>query len=92
MAHSGIDVEVTVPAAWAGKTLALNLGPIDDGDTTYYNGTEVGHMDVTTPNDWNIPRQYSIPADLVKAGRAVISIRVTRPARRGRPRGYRLTK
>lgn len=64
--------EVEIPAAWAGKDVKLNLGLIDDEDITYYNGVEIargyGH---TTP------RNYTIPANLVKAGKGVITVRVT---------------
>ena len=69
--------EVTIPESWTGKALTLNFGPIDDGDTTYFNGTVVGHMDTDTPNDWKIPRQYSVPGNLCVTGRAVIAVRIT---------------
>jgi sialate O-acetylesterase len=62
---------VEIPAAWAGKELQLSLGPIDDRDTTFFNGVAIGGMDV-----WNEPRVYKVPANLVKAGPAVIAVRV----------------
>ena len=34
--------EVDVPQGWAGRDLTLSLGPIDDYDTTYFNGERVG--------------------------------------------------
>ena len=37
--------EFDLPEAWDGKELTLGLGPIDDRDTTFFNGVEVGHMD-----------------------------------------------
>ena len=64
--------EIDIPAAWAGKELTLSLGPIDDFDETYWNGTFVGRDSI-----WNIPRIYTIPAAQVKAGKAVIVIRNT---------------
>jgi sialate O-acetylesterase len=69
--------EVTIPAAWAGQALTLHLGPIDDGDVTYFNGVRVGGLNVDTPNVWTLPRRYPVPGALVRAGRAVIAIRIT---------------
>jgi sialate O-acetylesterase len=64
--------EVEAPASWAGKALTLHLGPIDDADTTFFNGVKVG-----TTDSWDKPRDYPIPAELVKAGRNVITVRLT---------------
>lgn len=60
-----------IPAAWEGRDLALELGPIDDNDTTYFNGTPVGATE-----GWTTPRRYTVPAKLVRAGRAVIAVNV----------------
>ncbi len=49
----------------------LHLGPIDDRDTTWINGVQVGAM-----NEFNASRDYKIPAGVVKAGRNTIAIRV----------------
>jgi sialate O-acetylesterase len=61
-----------IPAEWIGKPLKLNLGMIDDEDITYFNGVEIargaGYM---------TPRTYTIPAKLVKAGKAVLAVRVS---------------
>ena len=63
--------EVTVPDAWAGKDLMLHLGPVDDNDSTFFNGTPVGSTE-----GWQAPRDYKIPGNLVKAGKNVIAVRV----------------
>jgi sialate O-acetylesterase len=63
--------ELRLPESWAGKALTLSLGPIDDRDTTWFNGVEVGHMD-----NWSDKRVYKIPAGVVKAGRNEIAVRV----------------
>ena len=63
---------VEVPVAWAGKAVALHLGAIDDSDTTYFNGTAIGST-IADPQGWRV---YTIPANLVKAGRAEIAVRV----------------
>lgn len=61
-----------IPAEWAGKPLTLRLGMIDGEDITYFNGVEIargaGYM---------TPRTYTIPAKLVKAGKAVLAVRVS---------------
>jgi sialate O-acetylesterase len=59
------------PADWAGKACTLHLGPIDDNDTTFLNGTRVG-----ATSNWQVPRDYAVPAGVVKAGRNIIAVRV----------------
>jgi sialate O-acetylesterase len=63
--------EVTVPEGWAGKDLMLHLGPIDDRDTTFFNGVKVGALDF-----YNLPRDYTIPGRLVQPGKNIIAVRV----------------
>jgi sialate O-acetylesterase len=63
--------EFDLDATWDGKEMMLSLGPIDDRDTTYVNGVEVGHME-----NWNARRNYKIPAGTLKTGRNVIAVRV----------------
>ncbi|HKP13347.1 MAG TPA: sialate O-acetylesterase [Blastocatellia bacterium] len=66
---------VEVPAAWAGRDLTLSLGPVDDFDVTYFNGAKVGATGSETPNFYMVPRKYTVPGSLVKAGRNVIAVR-----------------
>ena len=68
--------KLKIPEAWSGKALTLNLGPVDDFDSTYFNGVKVGSMDINTPQFFSRPRVYTIPAELVKAGKAMIAVRV----------------
>jgi sialate O-acetylesterase len=75
--------EVSIPAEWAGKKLILHLGGIDDADTTFFNGRQVGQIGQETPNHWDIPRAYPIDAGLVKPGRNVIAVRVFNYGGRG---------
>ena len=49
----------------------LNLGRIEDIDTTYFNGVKVG----TTPMKYSF-RRYTIPANLLKEGTNVITVRI----------------
>ncbi len=65
-----------VPAEWAGKDLRLSLGALDDFDTTYFAGEEIGHTGGETPGYWAVPRKYSVPGRLVKAGRTAIATRI----------------
>lgn len=62
---------VDVPANWNGQDLTLHLGAIDDRDTTYWNGAEVGSTNV-----FNAPRHYTISAKRVKPGRNIVAVRV----------------
>lgn len=66
--------QFTLPEQMKGKTLALELGPIDDMDITYFNGKKVGeHMEAGA---WNVNRKYEIPASLVQERENVIAVRV----------------
>jgi sialate O-acetylesterase len=66
--------EIEIPENWEGSELVLNLGPIDDRDWTYFNGELVGSM--PQAGVWSANRNYTIPKELVKAGKAVIAVRV----------------
>lgn len=70
---------IVVPEAWAGKEIVLRLGPVDEVDNTWFNGTLVGGKGRSRTGDtssWNIPRLYRVPGTLVKAGANTIAIRV----------------
>ncbi|TYT26874.1 9-O-acetylesterase [Luteimonas viscosa] len=60
-------------AAEAGRGLALGVGRIDDTDTTWVNGVEVG----TTESQYNLARVYEVPASALRAGTNTIAVRVT---------------
>lgn len=62
---------VDIPAEWAGKELVLDLGVVDDHDYTFFNGVELGHTEGCFAH-----RRYTVPAALVKEGKAVIAVRV----------------
>ncbi len=66
--------KINIPEDWQGDSLKLELGPIDDMDIVYFNGTKIGGYEIT--GYWNIPREYNIPADLVKPGENQIAVRV----------------
>ncbi|MCI0707175.1 MAG: glycosyl hydrolase family 2 [Ignavibacteriae bacterium] len=65
---------VEIPAAWVGKNLVVELGPIDDMDETYINGTKVGGYEET--GHWRAKRVYPIPASVVKHSTVQIAVRV----------------
>ena len=54
-----------------GKDLMLHLGPIDDRDTTWVNGSKVGEA-----NQWDVQRVYKVPRKLLKTGRNTVTIRI----------------
>ncbi len=65
---------VELSDATAGKDLVLSLGAIDDMDMTWFNGQQVGGIEV--PGYWTKPRDYKVPGKLVKAGRNTVTVRV----------------
>ena len=70
---------VEVPEAWAGRELVLDLCPVDEADATCFNGVRVGGKGAFRPLDtvyWDKPRRYTVPGELVRAGRNVITVRV----------------
>ena len=82
--RTGLDIdgavwfrrEVAVPAAWAGRDLILTLGAVDDFDTTYFAGVQVGATGKETPAFWTHQRSYTVPGSLVRAGQTVVAVRV----------------
>lgn len=50
----------------------LSLGPIDDNETTWINGTQVG-----ATNGYNIDRVYAIRPGVLKVGKNVVVVKVT---------------
>ncbi|MGO4291902.1 sialate O-acetylesterase [Chitinophaga sp. RAB17] len=60
-----------IAPADAGKPAELSLGPIDDNDVTYINGTRVG-----STNLYSASRVYQIPAGVLKAGNNVIAVKI----------------
>ncbi|MEO3404644.1 sialate O-acetylesterase [Mucilaginibacter sp. CAU 1740] len=63
--------KVTIPASWAGQDVKISLGKIDDNEITYFNGEKIGATEGFLQS-----RNYTIPAAKVKAGEAVITVRV----------------
>ncbi len=64
---------VEVPGDWDAQTLELTLSPIDDMDETFWNGFSVAST--LSPGSHSKIRRYSIPAHLVSAGAATLSVR-----------------
>jgi sialate O-acetylesterase len=81
---AGLDIDgavwfrkqIEIPSSWAGKDLVLNLTPIDDYDTTYFNGTRIGGIGRETPDSYSKPRHYTVPGRLVDHSHIVIAVRV----------------
>lgn len=63
---------IDIPASWAGKKVTLHFPGIDDEDVTYFNGKEIARG-----SGWNSERAYNVPASLVKAGKALITVVIT---------------
>ena len=70
---------VRVPAEWQGETLYLELGRINDSDTTFFNGTKIGHTpDAGLAARFEIPmRSYPVQPKDVRFGAVnLIAVRV----------------
>jgi sialate O-acetylesterase len=57
--------------AGAGGAAELQLGMVDDIDTTWVNGVKVG-----ATVGYDVVRKYAVPAGLLKPGRNVVAVRV----------------
>ena len=64
---------VTLTADEARRGMALGVGRIDDTDTTWVNGIEVG----STELQYDAPRVYAVPAGVLREGVNAIAVRVT---------------
>lgn len=64
-----LNVTLTAEQAAAGAT--ISLGKIDDDDDTYINGIKVG-----STHHWETERLYRVPADVLKAGDNLITVRI----------------
>ena len=69
--YSHLRKTVEIPASWAGKDINLMLGAVDDNDCTFYNGIYLGHTEGCARLS-----KYTVPGKYVKAGEALIDIRM----------------
>ena len=67
---------IDIPSDAEGKPARITLGRIDEYDTTFFNGEKVGETGPLPPEDWQKQRSYLVPAELVKASKATIAVRV----------------
>lgn len=63
-----------LPDETAGKEFYLELGTIDDADTTYFNGQQIGQTGLETPEYWSAMRRYRVPLKLLRPGRNVVTV------------------
>ncbi|MCF8413535.1 MAG: glycosyl hydrolase family 2 [Melioribacteraceae bacterium] len=66
--------DIVVPESWIGKNIKISLGPIDDMDATYINGTKIGGYE--GGGFWQVLRNYDIPANLLTSNNISIAVRV----------------
>lgn len=64
--------EIEVPEAMTGIPAKVKLGRIVDADELYINGKKVGSTGYQYPQ-----RRYDVPADLLKTGKNIFTIRLT---------------
>jgi len=65
-----LRAEITLTAQQAAQGAVLSLGPVDDIDTTFVNGREVGSTE-----GWDTPRDYRLVKGALKTGRNVVVLR-----------------
>lgn len=65
---------IEVPEEFLGKDLVLNLGPIDDCDVTFVNGTKVGGFE--EDGHYQSERTYTVAKELIKNSSITIAVRV----------------
>lgn len=70
--------EIEVPASMVGKAGRVFLGRIVDADVAYINGRQVGTTGYMYPQ-----RRYALPADVLKAGKNIIVVKVTNNSGKG---------
>ena len=70
--------EIEIPASMTGKPARVFLGRIVDADALYINGKQIGNTTYQYPQ-----RRYSVPADILKAGKNIFVIRVTNTIGKG---------
>jgi sialate O-acetylesterase len=60
--------EFTLTEQQAAQAAQMLLGPADDVDRTFINGTPIG-----VTHGWDTPRAYAVPAGVLRAGRNVFA-------------------
>ena len=70
--------EIDIPASMVGKPAKVFLGRIVDADELYINGKLIGKTTYMYPQ-----RRYPVPADVLKAGKNVVVVRITNNAGKG---------
>ena len=70
--------EIDIPASMNVKPARVFLGRIVDADLLYINGKQVGSTTYLYPQ-----RRYSVPADVLKAGKNTFVVRVTNASGKG---------
>jgi len=68
--------EIWLPESMAGRELEVELGAIDDYDHSYWDGEPIGAHPDGTPDAYQLPRSYRVPAHLATPGRHVLAVRV----------------
>lgn len=70
--------EIMFPPTMSGKEARVFLGRVVDADELYINGKKVGNTTYQYPQ-----RRYTVPANLLKAGKNIFVVRVTNRGGKG---------
>lgn len=67
-----VKTQFDVPGVMAGSEAVLALGPVDDMDIAYLNGTRIG--ETMESGMWQVERHYHIPAGILKEKANVLEV------------------
>ncbi len=70
--------EFAVPVGLRDRKIAVYIGKISEGDTTYLNGMPIGQTgreDQDRLSTWNVDREYWLPKQFLREGKNLIAIR-----------------
>lgn len=65
---------VEIPGEWVGRDLLLSLGKLDNSEDTFFNGICISRLEKRPPEPHNYPRVYTVPGELVKQEKNIISV------------------
>lgn len=71
--------DIEIEASWAAKPWPLYLGIPTHLEEVYWNGERIGGMSLAQLRGTGMPRSYTVPARLVKAGKNVLAVRLQAP-------------
>jgi hypothetical protein len=66
----------SLPPELRNRDMIVCLGTVDDRDETWLNGHRIGGTADGVASEWNVPRRYKVPANLLRPQGNVLVVRV----------------